>query len=49
MNHIWTQISYSFLPETHLKNQRIALVKNLGGNCNDITKGHFSKVAETAH
>ena len=27
MNHIWTQISYSFPHEAHLKNQRVGFVK----------------------
>ena len=27
MNHIWTQIGYSSLHETHLKNQRVTFVK----------------------
>ena len=27
MNHIWTQISFSFPHEAHLKNQRVAFVK----------------------
>ena len=27
INHIWTQISYSFPYEAHLKNQRVAFVK----------------------
>ena len=52
MNYIWTHISYISLHETHLKNQRVAFVKN-GEKWGEIAKLNLQKsqklLAENLH
>ena len=47
MNHIWTQISYSYLYYAHLKKTKVYLSQK-GEKCGEIAKGQFSKITETA-
>ena len=44
---MWTQISYSYPHEAHLKTTTNVCLSQKGETCCEIARGQFSKITET--